>query len=186
MIKILAISGSLRKHSLNTALLRAAIDIAPSGIEIRYCEGLGDLPLFNPDLEGLESLSVLSFRAELRAADGVVIASPEYAHGVTGVLKNALDWVVGSGEFMRKPVCCINTSSRSTIAYESLKEILKTMDAKIIDEASRVIGLPNGITKEGILEHSHIREQLHGALSSFASKIKSFNLFSQMVQDSSC
>lgn len=174
MIKILAISGSLRQRSLNTALLRAAIDVAPLGIEIQLYERLGDIPLFNPDLEGFEPSSVLNFRTELKTAHGILIASPEYAHGITGVLKNALDWVVGSGEFVGKAVCLINTSSRSTHAYESLKEILKTMDAKISNKASRVIGLPYGITKEGILEHSNIKGQLYSTLASFA------NIFSEL------
>ncbi len=113
MIKILAIAGSLRKCSLNTALLHAATHIAPPGMKIQLCEGLGNIPLFNPDLGNFESQSVLTFRNELKATKGILIASPEYAHGITGVLKNALDWVVGSGEFVEKPVCLINTSARS-------------------------------------------------------------------------
>src|SRR6266542_4369577 len=104
MVQLLAISGSLRRTSLNTALLRAAAQLAPTGVEILLFAGLGDLPLFNPDLEGNEPRSVLEFRAQLQLRNGVLISSPEYAHGVSGVLKNALDWVVGSGEFSGKPV----------------------------------------------------------------------------------
>lgn len=169
MIKILAISGSLRRCSLNTAFLQAALHIAPSATDIRIYEGLGNLPLFNPDLEGFEPASVLNFRAQLRAAQGILIASPEYAHGITGVLKNALDWIVGSGEFVGKPVCLINTSARSIHAYEALKEVLQTMDAQICREAFRVIGLPYGINKEGILENSAIINELQSALTAFAS-----------------
>src|ERR1700730_7815224 len=110
MIRILAISGSLRQRSLNTALIRSAVHLTPQGMEIDVYEGIGNLPLFNPDLEGVEPSVVLDFRAQLKQSSGVLISSPEYAHGITGVLKNALDWVVGSGEFVEKPVCLINTS----------------------------------------------------------------------------
>src|SRR5690348_328025 len=100
MLQILAISGSLRKASSNTALLRAAAALAPVDVKISLCKSLGDLPHFNPDLEGVEPASVLEFRSQLLEADGVLIASPEYMHGITGVMKNALDWIAGSGEFV--------------------------------------------------------------------------------------
>lgn len=143
MIKLLAISGSLRRLSSNKALLHAATILVPPSIKIIVYDGLGDLPLFNPDLEGIEIRSVIDFRTRLKESDGVLIASPEYAHGVTGALKNALDWVVSSGEFQNKPVALLNTSSRAIHAQDSLREIIKTMDARVISEASLTIPLPN-------------------------------------------
>src|ERR1700722_12969411 len=131
MIKILAISRSLRRLSSNTALLQAAVDLAPPGVEIYVYPGISVLPLFNPDLEGFEPPSVIDFRSRLRASDGVLIASPEYAHGITGAMKNALDWVVGGGEFVNKPVALLNASIRAVHAQESLMEVLKTMDAHL-------------------------------------------------------
>src|SRR5678815_5767847 len=97
-MRILAISGSLRRVSSNTTLLRVVGVLAPAGVEVTLYEGLADLPAFNPDLEGAEPSSLLAFRAQLKEADGAFISSPEYAHGVPGSLKNALDWIVGSGE----------------------------------------------------------------------------------------
>ena len=94
-MRFLAISGSLRLASSNTALLRAAALVAPEGVEIILYRGLGDLPHFNPDLEAAEPPSVTEFREQVRISDGLLISSPEYAHGVPGVLKNALDWLVG-------------------------------------------------------------------------------------------
>ena len=141
MVQLLAISGSLRRTSLNTALLRAAAQLAPTGVEILLFAGLGDLPLFNPDLEGNEPRSVLEFRAQLQLRNGVLISSPEYAHGVSGVLKNALDWVVGSGEFSGKPVAIFNSSPRASIAQESLAEIIRTMDARLIADAALALPL---------------------------------------------
>jgi chromate reductase len=90
-VRLLAISGSLRAASLNSALLRAVVALAPSDVCVELYTGLGNLPLFNPDLEIAGSPAVADFYARVVEADGVIIASPEYAHGVTGVMKNTLD-----------------------------------------------------------------------------------------------
>src|SRR6266496_3093591 len=117
MTRILAISGSLRRFSSNTTLLEAAARLAPPGVEITLYDGLAELPHFNPDLEGSEPATVVNFRARIKGSDGVLISSPEYAHGVPGALKNALDWIVGSLEFPGKPVALINISPRSTFVH---------------------------------------------------------------------
>jgi len=143
-MRILAISGSLRSASSNTALLQAAAVLAPEGVDISAYDRLGDLPHFNPDLddEGAPAPeAVADFRARLRASDAVMVSSPEYAHGVPGVLKNALDWVVGSGEFVGKPVALINASPRATHAQASLLETLTVMTATIVAEASITVPL---------------------------------------------
>lgn len=172
-MKILAISGSLRRASSNTALLRAAAALAPPEIEIIVYEELGSLPLFNPDLEGAEPHSVLNFRSMLKTSDGIIISSPEYAHGITGVLKNALDWVVGSGEFVDKPVALINASPRARHAQESLTEIITVMAARIIPEASLTIPLPtNKMDPDSILAHPELSKLLRTALSAFIQGIK--------------
>lgn len=141
MIRLFAISGSLRRASSNTALLQATTHLAPAEVEVSLFGGLAELPAFNPDLEGAEPPTVLDFRAQLNAAEGVLISSPEYAHGVSGVLKNALDWVVGSGEFSGKPVALFNASPRATLAQESLAEIIRTMDARLVAGASLALPL---------------------------------------------
>ena len=141
-MNILAISGSLRHTSSNTRLLRALSQLAPAPITVMLYEGLGNIPPFNPDLDTEQvAASVTDFRAQLRAADAVVICSPEYAHGVSGVLKNALDWIVSSGEFMDKPVGLINASPRSTYAQAALTETLTVMMADVIPEASPAVPL---------------------------------------------
>jgi chromate reductase, NAD(P)H dehydrogenase (quinone) len=134
-VRVLAISGSLRAASINTALLSAAVALSPDSVEIKLYQGLNDLPHFNPDLEEAKLPSVIDFCAQLQGADAILICSPEYAHGVPGVLKNALDWVVGSGEFMGKPVALINASPRATHAHACLIETLTTMDAHVVAEA---------------------------------------------------
>lgn len=173
VIQILAISGSLRAASSNTALLRSAISLASEEVEITLYEGLGNLPHFNPDLDGTEILSVKDIRTQIQISDGVLISTLEYGHGIPGVLKNALDWVIGSGELYRKPMALINASPRAIHAQASLTEILRTMDANIINEASITVSLPsNQIDVTGIISHSEISSLLQKAIVAFVSAIK--------------
>jgi NAD(P)H-dependent FMN reductase len=140
----LAISGSLRAHSSNTEVLRACAILAPASVRITLFDGLGNLPHFNPDLdkEGARlPSSVESFRAKIDAADALLISSPEYAHGVPGVLKNALDWLVSAPGMLFKPIALLNLSSRSTHAHASLLEILRTMSTVPVPEASIELSL---------------------------------------------
>ena len=174
VIQILAISGSLRAVSSNTALLRAASILATDGVAIALYKGLNDLPHFNSDLEGTdaEPASVLDFRTQLLESDGVLISSPEYAHGVPGVLKNALDWIVGSGELVGKPVALLNASPRATHGQASLRETISVMDARIIDEAS--IALPllgRNLDEIGIASDAELSEPLRSAISAFVTSI---------------
>ncbi len=157
-MRLFAISGSLRGRSFNTALLRAATNLIPEGAVVSLYEGMADLPHFNPDLDGDPAPApVADLRARLTAADGVLICSPEYAHGVPGSLKNALDWIVSSGEFTDKPVLLINASPSfmgASIAQANLVEILRVMGARLPDSAvvsiasvSRKVG-PDGSLDE--------------------------------------
>jgi chromate reductase, NAD(P)H dehydrogenase (quinone) len=128
-MQFLAISGSLRAQSANSALLARAIEIAPPSLEVELWSGLAGIAAFNPDLDETPPPEVRAFRSAVSGAEGVLICSPEYAHGVAGALKNALDWLVGSGELYAKPVALINVSPRATVAHAALIEILRTMGA---------------------------------------------------------
>ncbi|HEY4642358.1 MAG TPA: NADPH-dependent FMN reductase [Thermoanaerobaculia bacterium] len=129
-MNILAITGSLRSASKNTQLLRALAALDPS---ITLYEKIGELPHFNSDVDDAGAPQpVLDYREQLRAAGLVVISSPEYAHGVPGVMKNALDWVVGSGELIDKPIVLINTSAASKFVIPQLAETLTVMSAKVV------------------------------------------------------
>lgn len=173
-LEVLAISGSLRAASLNTTLLRAAAALAPEGVKITLYGGLGDLPHFNPDLEGSEPPSVLDYRARLREADGVLISSPEYAHGVPGVMKNALDWVVGSGELVDKPVALLNASFQATHAQASLTETLTVMSARLVAAATRTVPLfGKRLDEAGMLAHPEIPGVLREVIAAFAAAIGS-------------
>jgi chromate reductase, NAD(P)H dehydrogenase (quinone) len=164
-VEILAISGSLRSGSLNSMLLRAAARLAPAGISVELYRDLGTLPLFNPDLETPEPGSVAALRQRIIAADAVLIASPEYAHGVTGVIKNALDWMVGNESFIDKPVGLLNASPRATIAQAALRETLATMSARIVAAACVTVPLlGSGLDEDGIVIHAAIGPAIVSAL----------------------
>jgi chromate reductase, NAD(P)H dehydrogenase (quinone) len=130
---LLAISGSLRSHSTHTALVHAVARLLPAGVTFGIFGGLALLPPFNPDLDVEPALpSVTGFRRQVAGASAVLISSPEYAHGVPGALKNALDWTVGSGEFVNKPVAIINVSGQSEFVTAQLRETLAVMTALVV------------------------------------------------------
>jgi chromate reductase, NAD(P)H dehydrogenase (quinone) len=174
-MKIVAISGSLRAGSSNTAVLRAAARLAPAGVDIALYEGIAGLPFFNPDLDGDRVPgAVAAFRALIGDADGILISSPEYARGVAGVLKNALDWLVASFEFPDKPVALINTSPRATHALAALTLTLETMSAKLVGDASITLPLLGTANDETSIVADHeLAEPLRTAIARFAAAIQS-------------
>ncbi len=169
--RLLALSGSLRAASFNTAALHALAQLAPDNINV-LINDLGDIPLFNPDLENSAPSSVIALKEKLRACDGLIIASPEYAHGMTGVLKNALDWLVSGDEFVDKPIMLINTSPRATHAQASLKEVLTTMSGKLIENAQVTVPLLGSqLDCQGIVAHAEVSQQLETSLNTFCEAI---------------
>lgn len=170
-LRILCLSGSLRGVSANTALLRACRALAPQAWELTLFERMGELPLFNPDLD-IEPLppAVQALRAVIGSSDAIVIACPEYAHGVPGPFKNLLDWLVSSLEFPDKPVAQWNASGRgSHHAQEALREILVTMSARMLDEAAASFPLPGaGCSVESLLGDAAHVERIRAALSRLA------------------
>jgi NAD(P)H-dependent FMN reductase len=175
-MKILAISGSLRATSLNTAVLQAAGRLAPAGVTVDIFEGIGNLPFFNSDLDGDRlPREVAEFRAAIGAADGLLISSPEYARGVAGVMKNALDWLVGSFEFPNKPVVLINTSPRATHALAALTVTLETMSARLVKDASITLPLLGTVNDaDSIAANAEFATPLRSALERYVQAIRTF------------
>jgi chromate reductase, NAD(P)H dehydrogenase (quinone) len=171
--KILAISGSLRSASSNTKLLQALIELVPGNIEIKLYDGLNDLPHFNPDLETVVIPSVVNLQNQIKWADGLLISTPEYAHGIPGVLKNALDWLVSSEDFMGMPIAILNASPRATHAQASLIEILTTMAGRVIPEALVIVKLMGkNLDVAGIVADPVIADELQRAIGAFIQAIE--------------
>ncbi|WP_310571582.1 NADPH-dependent FMN reductase [Gemmatimonas sp.] len=167
-MRILAISGSLRARSSNTELLRAAALVSPTEFAVELYAELGALPHFNPDLDQEGAVapdSVARLRAQVGAADAVLISSPEYAHGVPGSLKNALDWLVSAPEMYHKPMGVLTASGASAHGPAALEEILRTMSTQVMPAASRVVAL-NGrrLDATQILEDTALAEVLRDVL----------------------
>lgn len=171
-MQILAISGSLRQCASNTVLLEAAVLLAPPHVHIDLYDQLGALPHFNPDLDapdgGLVPPIVAELRARIDRADGVLISCPEYAHGIPGSFKNLLDWLVGSVEFPDKPVALLNTSPMSVHAPAQLAEVLKTMNARLVPEASVTISIGRQRDPAAIVSDPALTLQLRTAIDAFA------------------
>lgn len=170
--RILAISGSLRAGSLNTEVLRACAMLAPHSVRVTMFEGLASLPHFSPDLDTETSVlppAVEDFRRQVGDADALLISSPEYAHGVPGSLKNALDWLVSSSEMVYKPMGLLNISPHSRHAYTSLLEILSTMSTLLVPGALLELPLTRSmVTADRMAANPEIADRLRSALASLS------------------
>jgi NAD(P)H-dependent FMN reductase len=145
------------------AFARLAVDHA-----FTHFEGVGDLPHFNPDLdreEGPVPAEVVQLRKSVVAADLLLISTPEYAHGLPGAFKNVLDWLVSEPGFDGKPVAILSAERGSKWAFDSLKEILRTMSAIVIDDACAFLPLgSNRIDEEAILSDANLRRLLETSI----------------------
>jgi len=172
--RVLCLSGSLRRSSANTAVLEAARQLAPDTLELELYAGLGSLPLFNPDDE-VEPLpaTVQALRSAVGRSDALLIACPEYAHGVPGAFKNLLDWLVGSLEFPGRPVVLLNTSGRGSFhAQAALREILGTMSAPLLESACMTVPLAGTGCEVGAILGNQARcAELRGVLAALAAEL---------------
>lgn len=144
-MNILGISGSLRAQSSNGALLEAAVLLAPEGLSVTLFDDVGRLPHFNPDIEAGELPGeVVALRAAVNGADALLVSAPEYARGIPGSFKNALDWLVGDTEFAGKPVAIWSASLRAKAGPAALLLVLTTMSGAVVEAASVTVDLMSG------------------------------------------
>lgn len=171
-LRILAVSGSLRAKSINTAVLLATQSLAPADVTFTLWGGLGDLPHFNPDLDtATPPVAVVAWREAVTAADVLLLCTPEYAHGVPGVLKNALDWLVSYEPFLNQPVAIINARPGATVALASLRETLSVMNARLLDDASVTLPLTsNALDADALLRLPAVRTQLLASLTALRTR----------------
>ena len=144
-MKVLALSGSLRKSSYNTALIKAMKNLKPENISLEIYKELGVLPFYNADLDNhtLEQdnspVSVVDLRSKVSQADALIISTPEYAFQLPGVLKNGLDWLVSSSAIVDKPVVIISASTSGmggNKAHDSLMNLITVISGKIVTGSS--------------------------------------------------
>jgi chromate reductase len=175
-MRILAVSGSLRESSFNTSLLRAAIEAAPDGIELELWEGLGELPLYDDDLEGDVPESVRRLREDWAAADAILFATPEYNGSVPGGLKNAIDWASRprlEAALRNKTVAVVGASTGqfgALWAQQDLKRILGVAGARVVGTEIPVSRADERFDNEGRLLDGEVFEQLRLHLTTLASE----------------
>ncbi|GAA5561504.1 hypothetical protein Asch03_02838 [Acinetobacter schindleri] len=176
-MKILAISGSARKVSTNTALLKAMRDIAPPDIELTVFDHINNLPIFSPDNEGEKTPTVVEdFIKSVSDADGIIISSPEYIRCIPGGLKNAIDWMVSRTEIIDKPLVLVHASSRGDDMLVSLRRVLSTVSSNFFEDLFLRFSLLSK-SPEKIFEMLHTEEcksQITPFLLSFVSEIQKY------------
>lgn len=180
-LRVAGIVGSLRVDSYNGWLLRAAAELAPPGLTV-VPVGLAEIPMFNQDLEALgEPAPVATFRAALREADAVLIASPEYNYGVPGVLKNAIDWISrppGNAPLHKKPVAVMGAGpgGGGTMRMQpQLRITLQAIGAYAMPKPEvAVASCRDKFDAEGRLIDEKTREHLRGFLLAFADWTRRF------------
>ncbi len=141
MVRVLLISGSLRRGSSNSASLRTAAALAPQRVSASLYQGLEELPHFNPDedAEGVQiAAPVARMRSQVGESDAILFCTPEYAGALPGAFKNLLEWNVGSTEIHGLPVASVNVAGpgRGENAEESLRTVLGYIGAELVAEAS--------------------------------------------------
>ncbi|WP_423735238.1 NADPH-dependent FMN reductase [Chitinophaga caseinilytica] len=166
-INILAISGSTRLQSTNHTLINIIAAMYAGKAEITQFDGLSQLPHFNPDDDNdTPPPTVTAFRDRLRLADGILICTPEYAMGVPGSLKNALDWIVSSMEMSQKPVALITASSMGELAHQSLTGTLRVIEADLPDTSRLLIPFVKAKVRDGAIVDAPTLESVKSVMES--------------------
>lgn len=170
-ITVVGLCGSLRASSTNLALLKAARPLTPSGMTVISIVDGAMVPHFSPDYDSPELIpsTAAHWRQLAGTADGLILSTPEYAGGLPGTFKNALDWLVGEPRFYRKPIAIFCASDRSRRGQEALRLSLSTMSADIVESACISMSLLGRSNSE--LDKPQHRERILTALSSFAAAI---------------
>jgi NAD(P)H-dependent FMN reductase len=164
-MRVLGLCGSLRQRSLSAALLRGFRNLAPADIHVELFDLAGALPLFSPDAEIAPAPAAQALWAAVASADAMLVVSPEYAHGITAVMKNQLDWLVGQTSVVDLPVAVVNPACGSTHADAALREVLRTMSLSIDEAASvRIPVIGAGLDVEAIERGARFGDAIRGVL----------------------
>lgn len=177
-MNILAISGSLRAGSTSTSILRAAAELAPPTVTVTLYDGLEQLPPFSPERDKENtSEPVNNLRLLLQKADAVLFCTPEYIHGIPGTLKNMLDWLASSGEFIDKPVSIISASPSDmggSRAHASLSYTLTVLMATVLERASLIVPFTRQrVDADGRVTDPILMQELQAVVDALAQAIQS-------------
>jgi chromate reductase len=168
-MKVLAISGSLRRDSLNTRLLRAAAELAPSGVEVELLDPsvLKELPLYDPDDDGaIPPVAARRLRGSIRLADAILIATPEYNGTIPGGLKNAIDWAsrpYGEAALTHKPAAVIGASTGlfgAVWAQAETRKSLSIAGAEVLEDEFPLGQADEAFGEDGKLLEPELGERL--------------------------
>ena len=164
-MKVMGISGSLRRDSHNTSLLRAASELLPPAAELELWEGLAEIPPYSEDVEDAgEPAAVAELKARLREADAVLFSTPEYNHSIPGQLKNAIDWVsrpVAGNPLEGKPVAVVGASTGTfgaVWAQADLRRVLGALHARVVDRELPVPYAAEAFSPDGQLIDEAVAE----------------------------
>ncbi|MBQ0893966.1 NADPH-dependent FMN reductase [Micromonospora purpureochromogenes] len=183
-LTVLAISGSLREASFNTALIRAAQRLAPAGLTIEQYTGLGAIPPFNQDIEPEPSAAVVDLRERIAAADALLIATPEYNYGVPGVLKNALDWASRPSfpitswvsPLAHKPIAIVGaapTGMGTVRAQLQLRQLFLWTDSAVVTKPEIIVtNAHEKLTEDGGVKDETTETLLRTLLDALVTKIR--------------
>jgi chromate reductase, NAD(P)H dehydrogenase (quinone) len=172
-VRILALSGSLREQSYNSAVARAAAELAPAGVEVEVFEGLGDVPLYDADLDvdGREPTAVRHLRDRIADADALFVVTPEYNGSVSGVLKNAIDWASrpphGGAALWGKTAAVAGATTGqfgALWAQQDLRRILGIAGARVTEGELPIARAQNVFDEAGRLRDPLVAERLSGHL----------------------
>ena len=175
-IRLLGIAGSLRAASFNRALLRAAVELAPSGVEITTFDELGALPLYDGDVEATgDPVAVSSLRAAIDASDAVLFVTPEYNDGTSAALKNAIDWASRPPRrtLAAKLAAVMGASVTPGGAHggiESVKRSLRRAGTEVLDEQVGIASAPDAFDAELRLTDPLIRAEVAGLVASLVAR----------------
>ena len=180
-MRILALSGSLRRDSLNTQLLRAAAELLPDGVELELYDGLASVPPYDGDAESAGvPAAVADLKGRIAAADAVLVATPEYNASIPGQLKNALDWVsrpVKESPFRGKPTAVIGASPGAygaMWAQAELRKVLGILGARVVESEVAVTQAHERFDETGRLVHDETREQLARLVADLVARAEPF------------
>jgi chromate reductase, NAD(P)H dehydrogenase (quinone) len=178
-MRVLGISGSLRRDSYNSGLLRAAADVLPSGVELEVFDGLKAIPPYDADDDvDVAPAPVQELRKAIADADAVLIATPEYNASVPGVLKNALDWASrphATNPLRGKPAAVVGTSTGmfgAVWAQSDARKVLSTIGARVVDRELPVPEAAERFDADGTLSDPEVEAQLSELLADLAEAVE--------------